>query len=181
MFTHSSQSHLPSNLVALQPTQAPQQPHHHSDHASTHHSLVQLLLKAAAFAKHLELQAHIIHFNFTGPAFLPVHKLLQQQYELHQEQFDALGEFIRTNGAFMPLTAQALYTACDCFCELSSGDPTDMLDTYCSNLATQASQALQLASCAAECCAIDVENYAAELVAHSRKTCYLLDSTNFRS
>lgn len=181
MFTHTPQSPLGNNLVALQPLPPAQAPQQHSDRAATQQSLVQLLLKAAAFAKHLELQAHIIHFNFTGPAFLPVHQLLQQQYELHQEQFDALGEFIRTNGAFMPLTAQALYTACDCFCELASGDPTDMLDTYCCNLATQATQALQLASCAATCCAIDVENYAAELVAQSRKACYLLDSTNFRS
>lgn len=140
-------------------------------------SLIHQLVVLAAFCKELELQAHLIHLNYTGPDFLPLHAFLKEQYQLHQEQFDVLAEFVRTQGAFLPTTNAQLRAALPCFSEPESPDPLAMVVIYADNLAQQAEMARNLDQSAAAERAIDVVDYAASLVAAANKAIWFLSAS----
>jgi hypothetical protein len=59
-------------------------------------SFIQQLIGLASYVHQLQVQAHLMHFNYEAGNFLGVHKFLGKQYEKHQEQFDKIGEFIRS-------------------------------------------------------------------------------------
>ena len=146
-----------------QPTQAP--------------TLIQQLIILSAFCKELELQSHLIHLNFRGPAFLSIHAFLKSQYQLHQEQFDTLAEFVLTSGGLMPPTAAELRSTLPSFSEVDSTDPAATVAVYIDNLALQGEMARNLDATAANARAIDVAHYAAELVATSAKAIWFLQAS----
>lgn len=161
---------IPPPAGSLNEQPDPLNPESSQDNPSLIHQLVVL----AAFCKELELQAHLIHLNYIGPDFLPLHAFLKEQYQLHQEQFDALAEFVRTQGAFLPTTNAQLRAALPCFCEPESPEPLSMVATYVDNLAQQAEMARNLDQSAAAERAIDVIDYAAALVASANKAIWFL-------
>ena len=55
----------------------------------------------------LYLCTHFVHFNVTGPDFYQLHKLLDEIYKLLFEEFDALGEQIRTLDIYTPASLSA--------------------------------------------------------------------------
>jgi DNA-binding ferritin-like protein len=131
----------------------------------------------AAYLKELELQSHLIHLNYTGSNFLSVHEFLKGQYELHLEQFDAIAEFVRAMGAFLPAGNSDFRMASRGFTEAANGDPQEQLQVYVDNLRQLKAMAVQLEAAAGEERAIDVQNYAAELAAAANKAAWFLSAT----
>ena len=70
-------------------------------------AFIQQCISLCAYLKELETQSHLIHLNYEGSNFLGVHAFLKDQYEAHLEQFDTLGEFVRSMDYLMlaPLLA----------------------------------------------------------------------------
>lgn len=134
------------------------------------------LVQCAAFAKELETQAHLIHLNYEGSNFLSVHDYLKEQYEAHLEQFDALAEFVRSMDYLMPLCACGLKEAVEGFENVADRDGRQMLMTYCQNLCQMACMGKALEQCSGAAGEVDVQNYAAELVAASNKAAWFVKS-----
>lgn len=122
----------------------------------------------AAFAKELELQSHLVHLNFTGEMFLSLHQYLKGRYETHLEQFDTLAEFVRIQGDCLPVSTGAFKQV------LPALDSDGTVEAYVGNLRTFTAMAKQLEASAAEDRAIDVANYAADLVADAGKAVWFL-------
>lgn len=135
------------------------------------------LVQCAGFAKELETQAHLIHFNYEAENFLAVHAFLKGQYEAHLEQFDALSEFVRAQDLLMPMCGCGLKEAAGGFLNVTSYEAMSMLMTYLQNLEQMACMARGLESEAADASAIDVQNYAAELYGASKKAAWFLKAT----
>lgn len=131
------------------------------------------LIAMAAVAKELEIQSHLIHLNYECSNFLAVHEFLKGRYEAHLEQFDALAEFVRSMDYLMPLCRCGLESAAGCtFKHVESREPKAMLMTYFQNLEAFGMAAKELERLAGECRAVDVQNYAAELVGDSFKAAW---------
>jgi starvation-inducible DNA-binding protein len=160
---------------------SPQQPEEEQlFNSNIHHArptLIQQLIVLSAFCKELELQAHLIHLNYRGPDFLSLHAFLKTQYQLHQEQFDTLAEFVLTSGALMPPTATELHSVLPSFDEVNSTSPDAIVAVYANNLALQGEMARNLDAAANAARAIDVAHYAAELVASSSKAVWFLSAS----
>lgn len=135
------------------------------------------LVHCAAFAKELETQAHLIHANYEGLNFLPVHGFLKDQYEQHLAQFDALVEFVRAMDFLLPMCSCGLKEAAQGFENVSDYDGRHMLLVYLRNLEQLACLAVGLEEAAGECRAVDAQNYAAEVVAACRKAAWFLKAT----
>lgn len=135
------------------------------------------LVHCAAFAKELETQAHLIHANYEGSNFLPVHGFLKDQYEAHLGQFDALVEFVRAMDFLLPMCSCGLKEAAQGFENVSEYDGRHMLLVYLRNLEQLACLAVGLEEAAGECRAVDVQNYAAEVVAACKKAAWFLKAT----
>lgn len=135
------------------------------------------LVLCAGFAKELETQAHLIHFNYEAENFLAVHEFLKGQYEAHLGQFDALSEFVRAQDFLMPMCSCGLKEAAGSFVNVTSYEASSMLMTYLQNLEQMAGMARGLEREAADAGAIDVQNYAAELYGASKKAAWFLKAT----
>lgn len=135
------------------------------------------LVHCAAFAKELETQAHLIHANYEGANFLPVHGFLKDQYEAHLGQFDALAEFVRAMDFLLPMCGCGLKEAAQGFENVSEYDGRHMLLVYLRNLEQLACLAVGLEEAAGECRAVDVQNYAAEVVGACKKAAWFLKAT----
>lgn len=131
----------------------------------------------AAQLKKLEGQAHLIHLNYRGSNFLPVHEWLKGQYELHLEQFDAVCEFVRSMNYLLPASEQHLRAQAGDFAEVDSYDGCEMLCTYCKNLEALGQAAKDLEPEAQRVREIDVANYLAELVASAYKSAWFIKAT----
>ena len=83
-------------------------------------SIAQKLVMLSSFAKELETQSHLIHFNYEGANFFSIHRFLQNQYEAHQKQFDTLGEYVRTLNYWMPMCSCGLHDALPSFRKVES-------------------------------------------------------------
>lgn len=153
------------------------QQHHQEQDEQPPLSLPYQLVATAAFCKELELQAHLIHLNYTGPDFIPIHNFLKSQYQLHQEEFDTLAEFVRTQGSFFPFTGTELRSALSCFQEAHTADPNAMVGIYAANLGTLADMARTIDQLAAAEHAIDVVDYAATLVHDANKAVWFLSAS----
>jgi DNA-binding ferritin-like protein len=135
------------------------------------------LLMCAAFAKELETQAHLIHLNYEGSNFLPVHGFLKDQYQGHLEEFDVLAEHMRAMDYLMPMCGCGLKDAACGFEKVESYDSSGMLMTYMRNLEQQKSLATELEESAGQARAVDVQNTAAGLVAACAKAAWFLKAT----
>ncbi len=92
-------------------------------------SFIQECISLCAQLTELRTQAHLIHLNYEAPNFFGVHKFLKKQYEAHQEQFDNLGEFIRSMDYLMPMCSKGLADSCPAFKDVTSYKANDMLVT----------------------------------------------------
>lgn len=163
-------------MEALQPLQA-QQPVMRLAEEMPSQQVAALLVKCAAFAKELETQTHLVHLNYEGSNFLQVHGYLKERYEAHLEQFDALAEFVRALDFLMPMCSCGLKDAAAGFEHVGGYDGSAMLMTYCCNLKQMAEMARLLEKEAGLCHCIDVQNYAAELVADANKASWFIKAT----
>jgi len=141
-------------------------------------NLIQDLIRLASFLKELQTQSHLIHLNYEGSNFIPVHEFLKERYETHQEQFDTIGEFVRAMDFYMPMCACGLKDEMPkCFNNVSSHDGRDMLMTYHSNLCDLCEMVCEVEPVAIEMKAMDVIHYLAELMADANKTTWYLKAT----
>lgn len=140
-------------------------------------SFIQQLISLSAYVKELETQAHLLHFNFEGSNFLGVHGFLKGQYEAHVEQFDRMGEFIRSMDYLMPMCARGLADAGPGIQHITSYKSTEMLAVYYKNLEELGRKAKKLEPLAAKIGAIDIQNYMAELCGDAFKAAWMIKAT----
>lgn len=139
--------------------------------------LVSELIALAGYLKELETQAHLVHLNYEGANFLPVHEFLKGQYEEHLAQFDAVAEYVRAMDNFMPMCSCGLKESVSEFENCKSYAGTQMLMTYLTNLDGMVEMATRVEALAAEARAVDVQNYMAELVGSANKAAWFIKAT----
>ena len=122
------------------------------------------LTRVCSTLDHLRIQAHLIHLNYEAANFLGVHKFLKKQYEGHSEQFDRVGEYIRSMDYLLPMCEKGLKSASKDVKHVDSYEPTKMLLTYYTNLESFALFLKGVRKQAERIDAPDVENYLAELI-----------------
>lgn len=142
-----------------------------------HGHLAAALIQCAAFVKELETQSHLIHLNYEGANFLAVHAFLKDRYEAHLQQFDTLAELVRGMDFLLPLCGCSLREQACGFQPIEQQDGQHQLLTYLGNLERLKAMATLLEQAAGECCAVDVQDYAAELVADCRKNAWFVKAT----
>ena len=135
------------------------------------------LIGLASYLHELQIQAHLIHANYEGANFLGVHRFLRKQYEAHLDQFDKVGEFVRTLDYFLPMCHKGLISAGPKFKHVDSYEPDKMLLVYLNNLEELGMMSKKIEASSAKIKAIDVQNYAAELCAHAFKGAWMLKAT----
>jgi DNA-binding ferritin-like protein len=140
-------------------------------------AFIQQLIGLSAYVKELETQSHLIHLNYEGSNFLGVHAFLKDQYEAHLEQFDTLGEFVRSMDYLMPMCGCGLKDMAPSIQEIKSYKGTDMLGVYYKNLEDLGMQAKKLEGMAQKVHAIDIQNYMADLVGQAFKAAWFIKAT----
>jgi len=140
-------------------------------------AFIQQCISLASYIKELQTQAHLIHLNYEGSNFLGVHGFLKDQYEAHQDQFDKLGEFIRSMDYLMPMCARGLADASPGIQHVSSYKGTEMLAAYYKNLEELGMKAKKLEPIAQKVGAIDIANFLADLVGQAFKAAWFLKAT----
>ena len=141
-------------------------------------ALAKNLVMLAAYIKELQVQSHLIHLNYEGSNFIPIHEFLKERYEAHVEQFDVIGEHVRAMDFMMPLCGCGLKEALgDCFRAVDSHDGRSMLLTYHQNLCDLCELVCAIEPMAAELKAIDVANYMAELMADTNKAAWFIKAS----
>ncbi len=140
--------------------------------------LFDCMVSMCAWLNELRTQSHLIHLNYTGSNFISIHKFLKDQYEDHQEQFDAVGELLRSMGGKLPMCSVGLQESiCGCFENCTSYSGVDMLMSYVKNLEAMGMRAKDLEQLAGCNRAIDVQNYAAELVGAAFKASWFIKAS----
>lgn len=140
-------------------------------------SFIQQCIALCAYIKELETQSHLIHLNIEGPNFLGLHAFLKDQYEAHLNQFDTLGEFIRSMDFYVPMCSKGLADAGPEIQHVKSYKNTDMLGVYYKNLEELGMKAKRLEPVAAKIGAIDIQNYMADLCGQAFKAAWFVKST----
>ena len=138
---------------------------------------IQKLIGLMAYVHQLQVQSHLIHFNLEAPYFLGMHKFLGKQYEAHQDQFDKLGEFIRSMDYLLPMCHEGLMSASLEFKHCTSYKPNEMLGVYYKNLEELGMKTKKLEPIAAKVGAIDIQNYMAELCGEAFKSAWQIKAT----
>lgn len=138
---------------------------------------IQQLIGLTAYVHQLQVQSHLLHFNYECSNFLSVHKFLGKQYEAHQDQFDKLGEFIRSMDYLLPMCHNGLMEASPEFKHCTSYKPKEMLGVYYKNLEELGMKAKKLEPIAAKVGAIDIQNYMAELCGEAFKAAWMIKAT----
>jgi DNA-binding ferritin-like protein len=115
--------------------------------------------------------------NYEGSNFLGVHGFLKDQYEAHQDQFDKLGEFIRSMDYLMPMCAKGLAEAGPGIQDVTSYKGTEMLSVYYKNLEELGMKTKKLEPIAAKVGAIDIQNYLSDLTGQAFKAAWFLKAT----
>ena len=141
--------------------------------------LFDCMVSMCAWLSELRTQAHLIHFNYTGSNFIPIHEFLKDRYEEHQDQFDQVGELLRSMGGMLPMCSMGLNEAiCGCeFENCTSYNGSDMLMSYIKNVEKMGMMAKDLEQLAGCTRAIDVQNYAAELVGMAFKATWFIKAS----
>tara|TARA_R100001463_G_scaffold99194_4_gene153650 strand:- start:3577 stop:4185 length:609 start_codon:yes stop_codon:yes gene_type:complete len=140
-------------------------------------SFIKTLIGMSGYTHELQTQAHLIHFNYEAQNFLAVHEFLKEQYEAHQEQFDKLGEFVRSMDFLLPMCRKGLLEGSAKFEHVKSYEPKSMLMAYFKNLETLASQCKKAQVAARKNKVIDVENYLGELCGDLFKAAWMIKAT----
>jgi len=140
-------------------------------------AFIQQCISLTSYLKELETQSHLIHLNYEGANFLGVHAFLKDQYEAHLEQFDKLGEFIRSMDYLMPMCAKGLADAGPGIQHVTSYKGTEMLAVYYKNLEELGMKTKKLEPIAAKVGAIDIQNYMAELCGEAFKAAWFIKAT----
>ena len=140
-------------------------------------AFIKTLIKMTCYLHELQTQSHLIHFNYEAENFLAVHEFLKTQYETHQEQFDKLGEFIRSMDFLLPMCRKGLLEGSSKFEHVKTYEPKGMLMTYFKNLETLASQCKKAQVTARKNKVIDVENYLGELCGDLFKAAWMIKAT----
>lgn len=135
------------------------------------------LISLAAYVKQLEAQSHLIHFNYESSNFFGVHAFLKDQYNAHVDQFDRIGEFVRSMDYLMPMCNRGLEDACPKFNHVKSYIAENMLITYYKNLEELGMMTKKLEQEAAKVKAIDIQNYMAELCGEAFKAAWFVKAT----
>ena len=143
--------------------------------------LVQSMLQVLSCIQQLQIQSHLIHFNYEAPNFLSVHKQLKKQYEEHLDQFDHLGELVRSLDYMTTMCQKGLLGCYKKFNHCESYTPNEMLLTYIGNLEDCGMLAKKMGDIAKKYKAPDVEHYAAELVGDFFRAAWLFKATLRRS
>jgi DNA-binding ferritin-like protein len=138
---------------------------------------IQQLIGLMAYVHQLQVQSHLMHFNLEAPYFLGMHKFLGKQYEAHQEQFDKIGEFIRSMDYLLPSCHNGLMDASPEFKHCTSYKPNEMLGVYYKNLEELGMKTKKLEPIAAKVGAIDIQNYMAELCGEAFKAAWQIKAT----
>ena len=139
--------------------------------------LVSELIKAASMCDQLRVQAHLIHLNYEGSNFLGVHKFLKKQYVAHGQQFDDLGELVRSMDYLMPMCDKGLRSAAKDCEHCDSYEPGKMLLTYYTNLENFAMKLKKVRDMAAKCDAPDVDHYVATLIGDLFKASWMVKAS----
>jgi DNA-binding ferritin-like protein len=140
-------------------------------------AFIQQLIGLTAYVHQLQVQSHLMHFNLEAPYFLGMHKFLGKQYEAHQEQFDKIGEFIRSMDYLLPMCHDGLMDASPGFKHCTSYKPKEMLSVYYKNLEELGMKTKKLEPIAAKVGAIDIQNYMAELCGEAFKAAWMIKAT----
>lgn len=140
-------------------------------------AFIQQLISLSAYVKELETQSHLIHLNYEGSNFIGVHGFLKDQYEAHVEQFDALGEFIRSMDYLMPMCGCGLADASPGIQKVTSYKGSEMLAVYYKNLEELGMKSKKLEPIAQKVGAIDIANYLADLVGQAFKAAWFIKAT----
>ena len=138
---------------------------------------IQQLIGLMAYVHQLQVQSHLIHFNYEGSNFLGVHKFLGKQYEAHEDQFDKLGEFIRSMDYLLPMCHEGLMDASPEFKHCKSYKGNEMLAVYYKNLEELGMKTKKLEPIAAKVGAIDIQNYMAELCGEAFKAAWMIKAS----
>lgn len=161
-------------LQATEQSSGPQ-PKYKKDDKVT--KLIAEMIKAASTCDQLRVQAHLIHFNYEASNFLGVHKFLKKQYEAHSQQFDRLGELVRSMDYLMPMCDKGLRSASKDCEHVDSYEPGVMLHTYYTNLENFAMKLKKVREQALKCDAPDVEHYIAELIGDLFKASWMIKAS----
>ncbi len=140
-------------------------------------AFIRQLVGLSAYVHQLQVQSHLMHFNYEAPNFTGIHAFLKEQYEAHIEQFDKLGEFIRSMDYLMPMCHEGLVDACPEFKHVKSYKPVEMLTIYYKNLEELGMKTKKLEAAAAKIKAIDIQNYMAELCGEAFKAAWFIKAT----
>ena len=140
-------------------------------------AFIQQCISLCAYLKELETQSHLCHLNYEGSNFLGVHAFLKDQYEAHLEQFDTLGEFVRSMDYLMPMCGCGLRDMAPPIQVVKSYKGTDMLGVYYKNLEELGMKAKKLEGMAQKVHAIDIQNYMADLVGQAFKAAWQIKAT----
>jgi DNA-binding ferritin-like protein len=138
---------------------------------------IQQLIGLAAYVYQLQVQSHLLHLNIEGSNFLGLHKFLGKQYETHLEQFDKIGEFIRSMDYYLPTCHEGLMAACPEFKHCASYKGNEMLGVYYKNLEDLGMKTKKLEADAGKIRAIDIQNYLSELCGEAFKSAWMVKST----
>ena len=180
MYTPGPQQYQPAETPQVQPVPQPQDKLKAPAKSKSNGDIGAFIQQCISLCAHLEelrTQAHLIHLNHEGPNFFGVHAFLKEQYEAHQDQFDKLGEFIRSMDYLMPMCAKGLADSCPEFKHVTSYKPNDMLITYYKNLEDFAMRCKKVEALAAKVHAIDIQNYIAELAGEIFKAAWQVKAT----
>jgi DNA-binding ferritin-like protein len=180
MYTPGPQQYQVAEAPQAQPVSQPQdklKPPAKSKSNGDVGAFIQQCIALCAQLEELRTQAHLIHLNYEAPNFFGVHAFLKEQYEAHQDQFDKLGEFIRSMDYLMPMCAKGLADNCPEFKNVTSYKANDMLITYYKNLESFAMHCKKVEALAAKAHAIDIQNYIAELAGEIFKAAWMLKAT----
>ena len=164
-----------------QPTEAVSQPVDDKPQAKSKKEdtarLANEMINIAGYTSQLMLQSHLVHFNYEAGNFFGVHKFSKSQYKKHQEQFDRVGELIRSLDYLLPMCSKGLTNACKKFKHIDSYEPQDMLLTDLENLEAAGMQCKKVIKLAAKEDAPDVENYMAQLIEEFFTASWMIKAT----
>lgn len=127
------------------------------------HCLCDQLVVLASFLINLRDQAHLIHLNYIGRDFIPVHTYFKERYEEHLDQFDVIAEYVRAYGKMMPMSVNELRSAYADF------NGKECICTYLENVKQLITLTKVIEKTAAEERSIDVANSLAEITAAAGK------------
>lgn len=140
-------------------------------------AFIQQLTSLGAYVHQLQVQAHLIHFNYEAANFIGIHEFLKGQYEKHVDQFDKIGEYIRSMDYYLPMCHEGLMAASPEFKHCGSYKATDMLMVYYKNLEELGMKCKKLAPIAEKIGALDIENYMAELIGDAFKDAWFIKAS----